>query len=197
MAKNNSLSQDMQTLIDHAEFVAASASVLIKEKMKEDFQKAAEKSVDKYYEYKKGSYTKYGRKHNLYKIYSINASVSKKGDDITLSASILMDSDILEGLYHSNSQYHQEDGPWESYKGDYSGPDKDYGNVEADWVFKNFLSGKHPWTNGWPMSGKSKLKTGFKHSKPSPDKFLQKYLESYGEKYIDKYMQEIMINFMK
>lgn len=198
MAKNNSLSNDIQKLIDNAELVAASASLLIKDKMQKDFEKAAKKSVDKYYEYKNGSYTKYGRQHNLYKVYSVDAQVSRNGDDLILNASIYMDSNKLEGLYSSNSRYHQGDSPWEVYKGSYADdPDRDYGNVEADWVFKNFISGKHPWTNGYPTSGAEKLKTGFKKSKPSPDKFLSDYLDKYGEKYINKYMEEIMISFMK
>lgn len=198
MGKSGSLGSEMQKLIDNAEGVLKYATKTLKNKMDEDFKKVAKQSVDKYYEYKNGPYTKHGRRYNLYKIYNVTTTVSKKEGSTKITTLLLMESDPLEGVYKSNSSYHQGNGPWKSYDGAY-GPGLDYGGVEADYVFENFIHGRHPWTNGWsPIWGVdySHLKKGYKHDKVSPNKFLDKYAESYGKKYIDKYMQDIMIKFM-
>ena len=182
MARNNSLEDAIQKMIDNVETAAEVAGGLIKQQVEKDFKAATKNVVDEYYDYKNGSYTKYGRQHNLYNIYQVTSNLNKKGKSYVITTDIRMDSSALEGVYHSNSSKHQGSGPWESG-----------GQVEADYVFENFLAGEHPWTrfeNGTYVYGENK-------DKMSPDKKLNEYLKKYGARYFDDYLQKTFSQLLK
>lgn len=184
MANNATLGDAIQRLMDNAENAAAFASVALRNQIKKDFEKAAHDAVDKYYEYQNGAYTKYGRQYHLYDVYIVTSDFKKKGKGYTIDAAITMDSDILEGLYNSNSSKHSGSGPWESG-----------GDVEADYVFQNFLKGAHPWTNGYPLNGVETLQYKLLNkTKPSPEQILNKYLKNYN---LDKYFNETLSGLLK
>lgn len=178
MAKENSLSDAIQNMINDVERATVMAGLLIKDKVQKDFEKAAKTSVDKYYSYKNGYYTKYQRQYRLYNTYSVKTDISREGDNIVISTGVYMDSDPLEGLYHSNASKKWED-------------------VDAEYVFENFIYGRHPWTNGWPLSGAAELEYDEIRSKPSPDSYLKRYRDKYVDVYFNKHVQSIMDNLLK
>ena len=186
MAKGNSLSDAIQNMIDDVERATAFAGVFLKSKVQKDFEDAARTSVDKYYSYKNGYYTRYGRQHRLYKVYDVKTDVHKENGNIVVSTGIYMDSDRLEGLYHSNSSLHKGSGSWEAG-----------GDVEADYVFENFIRGIHPWTNGWPRTSTPFLEYDEIRSKPSPDNYLNRYRDKYADVYFSKHIQKTMDGLLK
>ena len=97
-----------------------------------------------------------------------------------------MSSDPLDGLYHSNSNSHDGSASWNAG-----------GDVEADYVFENFIYGKHPWTNGWPLNGVDELEYKTIRSKPSPDNYLKHYRDKYAEVYFSKHIQKTMDDLLK
>lgn len=186
MANKNSLSDTIQKMIDDIDRAGAIAGVLLKDQVHKDFEKAAKTSVDNYYKYKNGEYTRYERQYRLYSIYKVQTTISREKDNIIISTGIYMNSDPLEGVYHSNSSKHQGGGSWALG-----------GDVEADYVFKNFISGKHPWTNGWPHSGANSLEYDLISNKPSPDNYLKRYRDRYVDIYFNKHIQKVMDNLLK
>jgi hypothetical protein len=187
MAKAKTLSDAIQNMIDNIDQATSVAGTLIKARVHEDFEKAAKTSVDKYYEYKNGYYTKHGRKHRLYKTYDVKTSIKHEGNNIVISAGIYMSSDPLEGLYHSNSSLHDGDGPW-----------RRGGDVEAEYVFKNFISGQHPWTNAWPLENYEEgLQYKLIKSKPSPDHYLKNYRDKYINTHFNKHVNKTLDNLLK
>ena len=179
MAKSGSLSDAIQSLIDKVEDTALTTGLIVNQKMKSDFEKMAKGTVDKYYEYKKGQYTKYGREYNLYKVYTVTVSPpkqTKKG--VHLEVNVDLDADVLEGLYHSNAS-------------------DIWADVEAEYVFKNFMGGYHPWTNGWPLTSANNLVYKEIKASPNVDKTIKKYQKNYGDKYFNKYVDQILTQLIK
>lgn len=178
MATGKTLSDAIQMLIDNVQEAAETTALLVQDKMKKDFEEMAKGTVDKYYEYKKGYYTKHGRKHNLYKVYSVTSNIEKTKKKISIDLRLRYDSDVLEGLYHSNASDIWED-------------------VEADYVLENFLGGFHPWTNGWPLFTNKPLQ--YKEIKASPkvSTTVKKYMKTYGDKYFSKYVDTILMQLIK
>lgn len=182
MAQNNSLESAIQKMIDNAEMVAEVAGKLVMKRVRQDFDDKTKKVIDEYYDYKYGSYTRYGRQHNLYNIYNVKTDFRKHGKVYTITTEVKMDSSALEGVYQSNSSKHRGSGPWEGG-----------GQVEADYVFENFLAGEHPWTrfeNGMYVYGEKK-------DKMSPDVKMKRYLKKYGSKYFDEYLQKTIVQLLK
>lgn len=187
MANKSSLSDTIQKMIDDIDRAGAIAGLLIKDQVHKDFEKAAKTSVDNYYKYINGSYTKYERQYRLYKTYDVQTSVTREGNNIVISTGIYMSSDPLEGLYHSNSSKHEGEKPWKSG-----------GDVEAEYVFNNFISGKHPWTNGWPVAKDEPiLREGYTKKRPVPDSYLKRYRDRYVDVYFNRHVQNMMEKLLK
>lgn len=178
MAKGNSLSDAIQVLIDNVEGAAYTAGLLANQKMQKDFEEMAKGTVDKYYEYKRGQYTKYGRQHNLYNIYKVTTSIKQTKKAVKLEVNLNFDPGKLEGLYHSNASELWED-------------------VDGTYVFQNFMYGVHPWTNGWPFSGKSELRYREIRSMPRVETTIRKYKNAYGDKYFKGYVDQILMSLIK
>ncbi len=185
MAKNAALGDAIQKIIDNVEDAVASTSVALRDEMKKDFEKVARESVDKYYEYQNGGYTKRGRQYRLYNIYQVHATSRRKGDGYIVKTSLIFDSDTLEGVYKSHSKKHQGEGSWASG-----------GNVEAEYVFKNFFAGEHPWTNGYPRTADTLEYRLIKGAEPSPRRTLDKYFENY-ERILNRHFNEILSRLLK
>lgn len=178
----NTLEGAIQNVIDNIEAASAVAGLILKDKVHEDFHQAAKTSVDKYYSYKNGGYTKYGRQYRLYKTYDVRTDVYREGQNIVISTGVYMSSDPLEGLYHNR--------PWEEERK----VQGKWTDVDADYVFNNFIQGLHPWTNGWPLSGAAELEYKTKKSSPSPESYLLRYRDRYNDVYFSKHLQNVMDN---
>ena len=195
MVNKNSAAEILKRMKADVENITEQAAVMFKEKVHEDLQDAAKQSVDLYYRYKNGWYTKYGRQHNLYHTYTVSSEISRSGDIFSVNTEVFFDAAHLEDLYESNSQYHQIEGmPWKrdgALTGTKSGP------PNPVWIFSNFMSGYHPWTNGWPLGGAKELRVKKIKKSPSPDKFLTDYMDSYHKRYADKYLEDIIVKLLK
>lgn len=185
---NTQLTEVIQKMIDNINRTSSIAGLLIKDQVKKDFDKAAKDSVDMYYEYKNGQYTRYGRQYNLYNIYKVKTGIKMTDGNIIISPTIEMDSSALVGVYHSNSSRHRGGGSWNSG-----------GDVDADYVFENFIYGRHPSTNGWsPKWGDGyQLEYELIKDSISPNKYLLHYLESYNQKYFSNHVENIMQQMVK
>ena len=84
MANQKSLSDTIQSMIDDIDKASAIAGIFLKSKVQKDFETAAHTSVDKYYSYKRGQYTKYGRQYRLYKVYDVKTTINREKDNIVL-----------------------------------------------------------------------------------------------------------------
>lgn len=172
------LSDAIQVIIDGVDTAAYTAGVLASNQMKKDFEGMAKGLVDKYYEYQKGQYTKYGRQYNLYNIYSVTTKVTQSKKSVDILVDLNFDPSKLDGLYHSNAS------------------DK-WADVEYEYVFRNFMEGKHPWTNAWPLSGAGSLE--YKEIKASPkvEPAIKRYQKTYGDKYFNHYVDKILMQLIK
>lgn len=184
------LEDAIQGMIDDVQRATISAALLTKDQVKKDFENAAKESVDKYYEYKKGYYTRHLRQYRLYKTYSVKTDIQKSKGGIGINATIRMSSDPLEGEYFSNSTRPFGVGPQRPAS---------YGKtpVDAEYVFENFIYGRHPWTNGWPISGADDLEYKEFTKRPTPNSFLNNYIDSYGEKYFSKRFEQNLMKLLK
>lgn len=182
MAQNNSLADTIQMMIDNVEDAAYDAALKIRKQIEIDFQDMAKGLVGKYYKYKNGSYTKNGgkrgRQYNLYNIYDVTTKVIRGKKSVDIQVDLNFDPSVLEGVYHSN---HSE--KWK--------------NVEADYVFKNFMEGVHPWTNGWPLWGTNELEYREIKASPKVEPAVKKYKKVYGDKYFNNYVDKALMKLIK
>lgn len=145
----------------------------MKSRIERDFDRIAVDAIDKYYEYEKGGYTKYGRKYALYGIYEVRSNDRKKIG--SFETYIELDSEKLNGVHSSNGS----GAIWSS-------------GVPGGLIFDWFLNGKHPWTNGYPMvSGKKKSHMRKMSGEYAPRKILKEYIDSY-DRVAEGYFAEIV-----
>lgn len=123
--------------------------------------------------------------------------------DASLDVHVYNDWTVIDGLYHSNSSFHQSGGKWESVTEHYS-MSKDefweqkfngegggsYGTIDAEWLADNFWDGIYYATNGWPRSSAEFLSVYRYH-----DVSAISVIESYYNRYVNsnkfqKYIQE-------
>lgn len=176
---NGTLEDAVQKMIDNAEKAVQVAAVLTSQQIKKDFEKAARDTVDNYYKYTNGIYTKNGRQYSLYAVPEIKVNVQSKKKGVVINANILMDSSKITGHYShgKNAKY--------------------AGGVSSDYIFNNFMSGMHPWTNAWPLFGSEELEYELiSGDGPSPDMFLTKYIKNYGETYAGKYFEKYVMQLL-
>lgn len=178
MATGMSLADAIQVVIDNVETAAVTAGNLANQKMQQDFTEMAKGTVDSYYEYINGQYTRYGRTHSLYNIYKVTTSMKKTKSAVNLEVNLNLDPGKLEGIYHSNAS-------------------KKWANVDGMYVFENFMEGVHPWTNGWPLSGAAELEYKEIKASPNVERTIKKYKKAYGDKYFKPYMDKIFMSLVK
>lgn len=145
-----------------------------------DIMRSAYSYLNKYYNnYTPKQYTRTYQLHNA--IVPVLQGKTKKGaDDITIRVGVEYDSTLLEGLYHSNSRFHQSGDTWKPVQ-DYSEESfrSDYGIPEAGWILDNFLKGYHPWG---------------KRDSESTNKLMKKFIEKDMETNINKYVQSALMD---
>ena len=116
---------------------------------------------------------------------------------------IYNDASMIDGLFSSNSSFHQGSGGWTSVSQHYgmskyefwarkeSGEDGgDYGGVDAEWLADNFWDGIYWATNGWPRSGAEFL-SSYSYNDTSAISVIKSYCERYRKsKRYQKYVDE-------
>lgn len=130
--------------------------------------------------------------------------------DYSLDVHVYNDWTVIEGMYNSNSSFHQSGGKWQSITEHYSmsksefwerkfngEDDGGYGVVDPEWLADNFWDGVYYATNGWPRTDAEFLAVYKYH-----DVSAISVIESYYNRYVrsnkfQKYIQEeinMMIN---
>ena len=103
-------------------------------------------------------------------IKPIRPKFKEKGDKCVISFAIVYDSSYINGIYKSNSWYHQGGG--EQWVSRYDNPDRfkfnsSYNGIpESTWILNNYLEGIHP---GW-VKGEDR---GWKDSESTADTMQQ------------------------
>ena len=129
--------------------------------------------------------------------------------DDELEVRVYNDWTVIEGLYSSNSSFHQSGDKWRSIRKHYSmskdefwerkynGEDSgDYGVVDPEWLADNFWDGVYYMTNGWPRSDAEFLGV-YKYRDVSAISVIESYYNRYVKSNrFQKYIQE-EINRMK
>ena len=130
----------------------------------------------------------------------VDVNLSSNND---LDVRVYNDWTVIEGLYNSNSSFHQDGGKWRSVKqhysmskdefwerklsGDYSGS---YGTVDAEWLADNFWDGVYYETNGWPRSDAMFLAV-YKYKDVSAISVIKDYYNRYvNSNRFQQYIQE-------
>lgn len=123
--------------------------------------------------------------------------------DNSLDVHVYNDWTVIEGLYHSNSSFHQSGGKWSSVSEHYSmskdefwerkfnGEDGgSYGVVDPEWIADNFWDGVYYATNGWPRSDAEFLSV-YKYHDVSAISVIESYYNRYlNSNRFPKYIQE-------
>jgi hypothetical protein len=166
--------------------------------------KKALSCLKQYYKnYKPKRYKRSNSLKNAIKTYSPKESI--RGTTHNVSFSVVYDSRYLNGLYHSNSWYHQSGNTWKpvvltwapdnlvkQYANDewYKGMRNDYGQdngvPEAGWILNNYLQGVHPWA-----------KTDNESTGTMMKKFFQEDLPNKVGDLIYEEMQDAITGFLK
>ena len=188
--KSNPFVDAIDQMIKNSDAICQELAKEASKKMEKDFENMAKHIVDKYYEYKKGSYTKYGRTYQLYNIYEATTSVTKSARGYAASVNLTFDPSKMD--HSSNSKQHQGDWDWNEMRVQNDIPM--YGNVSEDYIYvKLFYYGKHPWYSGAnPNDNSYKLiKSGY-----NVEKKFKEFIKGYEDKYLKDYIQDIFVNIM-
>ena len=143
----------------------------------------------KAYDYLKRYYNNFGTPRYYKRTYQLRKSIvpvlegkTKRGsDDITIRVGVEYDSSQLEGLYHSNSKWHQSGDEWRSVS-DYSKFSSDNGVPEPEWILENFLKGEHNWGYGDYIDSES------------TNKLMKKFIEKDIDRNLNQYIQSALMN---
>ena len=125
----------------------------------EDINWEAKSCLYKYYE----NYdpTWYHRTDSLIQAFVPFKKVEQVGNEIVALAGVIYDPAKLDGVYESNASVQ-------------------YQPVDGEWVLRNYLSGIHPRTNGYPIWADELVYDPHIDS-VSPDERMKKYIEKYKE----------------
>ena len=132
--------------------------------------------------------------------------LSADGNDIDVE--IYYDPSFIEGFFKSNSSFHQDGGAWRVVRKNknlsvydfwdmhYSGENEgDYGEVEEEWIMKNFWNGREYVTNGWPLSKSAEYLSGGYRKTVSAYDVAKSFIDKYNsEGHYEKYIQEEINN---
>lgn len=181
MSNQGAIERAVDRMMDDVKLIIAQAAKNISKKVEEDYKMAARSAVDNYY----ASYipTSYTRQGELYGMYKAKARAYQKGNDWIIKASVVFDSDLIEGKHHSYSSFHQGAGDW-------SGG----GDVEAEWIFMNFMEGRHPITE-LNLDGKG-LEYVYSTIDDSvtPREILDNFNKNYQTQYFNKHVEHELMS---
>jgi hypothetical protein len=135
--------------------------------------------LDRYYENylpNKGEPNWYERTNSLQQAFVSVNEVTNHDDYIVARVGVIYDPSKLDGVYNSNAS--------EQYK-----------PVDSEWVLKNYLRGRHPRTNGWPIYNEDAGEAIYDpwDDPVSPDDTMKAYIE----KYKDTFDKNVLLWFAK
>ena len=160
---DKSVNDFFNDILENCKEIAKSAVVGAASKVHDDIIKEANSYLQMYY----NNYTpkSYRRKYNLKKaIVPVFENESNKGK-ISYTVGVEYSAWKLEGLYKSNSRFHQSGNTWKSVK-DHSKLTTDNGVPEPEWILNNFLEGVHPWAQDDAQSTDTLMREFFNNQLP-------------------------------
>ena len=128
--------------------------------------------------------------------------VNLESDD-SLDVHVYNDWTVIDGLYNSNSSFHQSGDKWQSvtehygmsrdefWEQKFNGEDSgNYGTVDPEWLADNFWDGVYYATNGWPRSDAEFLSV-YRYRDVSAISVIKSYYNRYlRSNKFQKYIQE-------
>lgn len=114
-----------------------------------DIVNEAHSCLKKYYE--NYTPTMYNRTKSLHKAIVPIFEDRSNGKNISFRVGVEYDPSMLEGVYASNSWYHQTGDIWRSVIGYEDDAGQGNGVPEPEWIVNNFYQGIHPTTD--PVTG--------------------------------------------
>lgn len=194
----NNLEQALNDIINNAVDIANDVVRNVGGKVKTDIYDKANKTLEAYY----ADYTPhiYKRTYSLKRAIKPYTQEMQSGGMLTLEIGVEYDSSRLDGIYESNSYYHQDGGSWVSrYNNNFDHSGTSNGIPEADWILNNFLEGLHPITTvSKTVSKNGKTSKKYTYSPYSgathPLKLMQEFVDREIEPKVQAYVQEELWN---
>ena len=139
----------------------------------------------------------YRRTDSLKKAISGRAPrLRTEGDNCVVSFGVIYDSSRLNGVYKSNSRFHQSGDEWVSRfdnASSFNFDDQSNGVPDPGWILENYLNGVHP---GW-VNGKDYGWVDSENTRDTMTKLFKQELPNEAGKLIYKSMQGAILNFLK
>ncbi len=179
-----------------AEILKDSRSIAV-EVIESSAKKAQTDIMLKAYELLKKYYKNFGTPKQYKRTYQLRKSIvpimegrTKKGsEDVSIRIGVEYDSAQLEGLYHSNSKFHQSGDKWVSrYDSDFSWDTGDNGIPEPDWILNNFLKGEHVWGSEPDQR---------KQDSESTNRLMKKFINKDIDIILNRYVRDALINALQ
>lgn len=139
------LEQAFNDVINNAVNIANDVVRNVGQKVQTDMYDKANKTLEAYY----ADYTPriYKRTYSLKRSIKPYTKRVSSGDILELEVGIEYDPSRLDGMYESNSYYHQDGDMWISrYDNEFDYHGVSNGTPNSDWILNNFLEGLHPIT---------------------------------------------------
>lgn len=192
------LEQVFNDVINNAVSVSNDVVRNVGQKVQIDMYNKANKTLEEYYaDY---SPKRYKRTYSLKRSIKPYTKTISSGEFLELEVGIEYDPSRLEGIYESNSYYHQDGDSWISrYNDNFDNSGISNGIPESDWILNNFLEGLHPITTVNKTTSKNgKITRKYTYSpyqgSTHPLKLMQEFVDREIESKIHDYVQEELWN---
>lgn len=192
------LEQVFNDVINNAVSVSNDVVRNVGQKVQTDMYNKANKTLEEYYaDY---SPKRYKRTYSLKRSIKPYTKTISSGEFLELEVGIEYDPSRLEGVYESNSYYHQDGDSWISrYNDNFDNSGISNGIPESDWILNNFLEGLHPITTVNKTTSKNgKITRKYTYSpyqgSTHPLKLMQEFVDREIESKVHEYVQEELWN---
>lgn len=192
------LEQAFNDVINNAVSVSNDVVRNVGQKVQTDMYNKANKTLEEYYaDY---SPKRYKRTYSLKRSIKPYTKTISSGEFLELEVGIEYDPSRLEGVYESNSYYHQDGDSWISrYNDNFDNSGISNGIPESDWILNNFLEGLHPITTVNKTTSKNgKITRKYTYSpyqgSTHPLKLMQEFVDREIESKVHEYVQEELWN---
>ena len=192
------LEQVFNDVINNAVSVSNDVVRNVGQKVQTDMYNKANKTLEEYYaDY---SPKRYKRTYSLKRSIKPYTKTISSGEFLELEVGIEYDPSRLEGIYESNSYYHQDGDSWISrYNDNFDNSGISNGIPESDWILNNFLEGLHPITTVNKTTSKNgKITRKYTYSpyqgSTHPLKLMQEFVDREIESKVHEYVQEELWN---
>ena len=192
------LEQVFNDVINNAVSVSNDVVRNVGQKVQNEMRDKAYKTLEEYY----ADYTpkRYKRTYSLNRSIKPYTKTISSGEFLELEVGIEYDPSRLEGVYESNSYYHQDGDSWISrYNDNFDNSGISNGIPESDWILNNFLEGLHPITTVNKTTSKNgKITRKYTYSpyqgSTHPLKLMQEFVDREIESKVHEYVQEELWN---